>query len=290
VRKKRPNTPPRDTHADLMATARQRAEVARQEREQALATERERFELVNATNRVQAIGEAYERDQQSDAPYLARWVKALGELHHALAQRDMLPRLDKPPAGVTGHALDAYRVAVSIMAMAHSEPAKAVSMLTDLATVPDFAMSVARWLRGGIMQAAEKARFIGEVAEAFVTKPTDAVRDTGTGEVADFLGKLVESAREAADAYLPASEIMDRWPDLFQTYDALKKHVKEHSMKTHKPSSQRLTVHAGDLLKSLRTKDTDTVNTPDLPDEEIQRRLEQAAKEKAAVMKGRTLD
>jgi len=127
------------------------AQQARQRHQQDLVQQRDRAELVKAGNRVAAVGEAFELEQRADPAYLAKWVSTIGELQQALANRGLLGKLSTPPAGVTEHELDAWQKAVAVLNTAGTDHAKAVAMLTEVATLPDFAMTVGAWLRGGIM-------------------------------------------------------------------------------------------------------------------------------------------
>jgi hypothetical protein len=139
---------------DIKARRRQEAEKADQERQRAADAQRNRARLVAAGNRVEDLGRDFGLELQTDG--LPRWVEAMAEYKRLLEERGRLKRLCQPPAGISEHDRDAGQTAVDLFLATDTNPAQVVTDLADLAMkVPDFGMSVARWLRSGIRQVVE---------------------------------------------------------------------------------------------------------------------------------------
>jgi hypothetical protein len=145
---RKPSIPPQ------IPARRQRAvEQAREEYKQRKATTTQRDRLIAAGNLVDTLGEKFESEQKADRDYLQQWVKAIAD-YKALLGCCPNPRV--PPAGLTEQNRDAWTVAVNIFMTTNTDPAQAIVELGRLAAKdPDFAVSVARWLRRGIRQVLE---------------------------------------------------------------------------------------------------------------------------------------
>jgi hypothetical protein len=175
--------------------ARQRAQTEQydQKHEQRQTNLKARDQLVRAGILAESLGAAFELDQKANKAYLRQWVKALAA-YKAELTREMLDRLAGPPAGLSDDDRDAWHKAVQIFLVSDTDQAGAVAVLRKVAELPDFCISVGRWLRRGIRA----------VAEDHWIDPTPTV--AGTGE------------RQAE----PAESLSERQKDLLRALLRLK--------------------------------------------------------------------
>jgi hypothetical protein len=149
---------------DIKTRQRQAAQQARSEHRQKTETLKDRDRLVAAGNRVDALGGDYELKRRGDKKYLRRWVAAIAAYQ---AVSPSWPNREVPPAGLTEHRRDAWRVAVKVFLASDTAPQEAVNELKGAATIPDFAVSVAQWLRRGLRRVCE-----GQWADGRAIRPT----------------------------------------------------------------------------------------------------------------------
>jgi hypothetical protein len=176
---------PNDTDDPIISRQREEAEKHRQEQERRLDKEHDRDELCATFDRVASAGADYEFSQRADRKYLGKLVAALADVGAVLDRRGLLRLLDEPPAGLLPHGLDAFRKAKDVLDAARADPDRAKRLLSEWAgELPDFALSVAGWLRRG---------FASVVWEHLAA--ADAATDTGgTGQGPTAVSRL--SARQ----------------------------------------------------------------------------------------------
>jgi hypothetical protein len=139
--------------ADIKARRKREVEQAEHEQQRAKDEKETRYQLVRAGNLAETLGQAYELEQKTDKDYLGRWVNAIAAYKAVLSS---WPNPNVPPAGITAHNRDARRVAEGLFLASDTKPDKAVKTLAKIATDdPDFAVSVARWLRHEIRKEVE---------------------------------------------------------------------------------------------------------------------------------------
>jgi hypothetical protein len=155
--KKRPPPDP------IMARQRAEAEKAHKARDQAQRARESRIRRADAGNLVEALGEMFETEQESDKEYLKAWATAMAGYKTLLREQGMLGLqplpssraeratvVDRRPDGLTEQERDAFDKAVEIFKAADVDRERAVALLSEVSSLPDFAVRVARWLRHGI--------------------------------------------------------------------------------------------------------------------------------------------
>jgi hypothetical protein len=190
---------------DIKARQRQAAEQARLEQQRATKEREDRHRLAAAGNRVDDLGSDYELQQRADEGYLRGWVTAIAAYK---AVSPSWPNREVPPAGLTEHRRDAWRVAVKVFLASDTAPQEAVDELKWVATIPDFAATMAQWLRRGLRQVCEDPWVDGRAvrpATAPVETPMTVTIPVETMKTAiDLIRKAEVALLAAAEKLNPA--------------------------------------------------------------------------------------
>jgi hypothetical protein len=282
----------------IIARRRVEAEQARQEHEQREAAQRGRDELAATGNLVETLGRDFELEQKADKAYLNRWVEAMGA-YKSLFKLRMLKRLKQSPAGLTEHGRDAWQTAVDIFLAADTDPARAMAMLEDVAKLPDFAVSVARWLRRGIRGQAEGYRLDGLASVVASPKNSPVLipdppspeggsaTEPAAGTVWQDVQRRLERLRSQGEPWTSCGEMAERFSCSTQTVHKAIHATPELTLWTKKPdAAPRAQQGLDEVVTDRAAIHGEPDPTDDVADAELRKVFEEADPDERAFLHG----
>src|SRR5262249_50073977 len=115
--------------ADVLASARQRAEQEKQDLQKLDERRKAPYQLAQAGNRVEDLGSDFEWCLRTDTASLKRWVTAMDAYLNLLPS---WPNPHVPPSACAGYDRDAWKPAAEIFVAARTNPDQAVAALKEL--------------------------------------------------------------------------------------------------------------------------------------------------------------